>query len=1087
MKRIVFFLCVLMVSTSAFAQYCTPTYNSGCSSADFINNFTATGGMGINISNLNTGCNGLPPSNTIVLPLTVAEFPGGLINITVQSGSSWGQGFRIWVDWNNDLLFTPGESVWNSSSSSTALQTGSFMVPMSSAIGNLRMRVMCRYATVPLATDFCATGLSFGEVEDYTLQVLSPTPCSGAPTAGTINGNDTVNLCPSAGYTVTVSGTSQVSSLTYIWQQATPPGSNTWTTIAGATLPYYIIAPGQPPADYRMVVLCNNSFQFDTTNTLTVLTALPKKAQVPYTQSFESWMDYCANSDVPDDSSWTNSPFMGDLSWRRDDEGSTANWNFPTASQYFPASSHLNHSARIHTYYATAGGSGNLDLHIDLSAFAGTKTLNFDYITNGFSTQPALEVLLSTNGGNTFTSLGSYNGLNGSVWDNVSLPIASNSNDAVIRFQGSTTSGFWGDIGIDNLSVLQPCTGTPNAGIIADTTACPNTPFMLTLSGSSLAGGLSYQWQSAPSAAGPWTTFSTTTQPFTIATQPGTTWYRCTVTCTNSGQSSTTPVIDVTMNTFYYCYCQTAQPPPGSFDYIDIGNVYISKETGPTVDTVIWNAPMAATDTFNNTSATAGYTNYQFSYPMRKIMRDSTYKARTVVMTQFTWSPGSTTRIFIDYNRDGVFQSNEVACTGANNFFQNINNYFSSSFTVPNWASPGITGLRVINNFNSPIDPCDPFFGGETEDYLVEIELPKCDSVWAGSIWASDTITCPGYDIVLIDTTHVDLQSYTGLSGFWQRSTNGGSTWTNVPGTSSDTLIVTPSVTTKYRYMVICTGGDTAFSTNTITVTMINSSACYPASGAQWGSLDTADNGAFGIGSVLFTVGGGGPHLGNPAATRSRTDLSGNPAFDITLWTDSTYNVSFYNILKPLNHADAKITMFVDYNGNGLYDIPQERVFTGLSTANNFVTTGSFVTPLTPILGTPTGLRVVLNNNTAPNPASDNGVGLYVSGETEDYRAVFRKTPVYPASIADPLNLSSVSVYPNPTDGMVFIDIAAKQLSFLNVIVTTVTGQEVFRAQHKDVDGKFSTSIDLGNLAAGTYMLKLQTDKGSVVRNIVLN
>jgi hypothetical protein len=503
----------------------------------------------------------------------------------------------------------------------------------------------------------------------------------------------------------------------------------------------------------------------------------------------------------------------------------------------------------------------------------------------------------------------------------------------------------------------------------------------------------------------------------------------------------------------------------------------------------VWNAPLGPADTFNNSGATGSYSNFQFSQPIRGIYRDSTYNARVVDITQYSWVPGSDTRIFIDYNRDGIFQTNEVALSGPNALSGGISNLCSGQFTVPSWASPGITGLRVISNTNGSaanIDPCDPYWAGETEDYLVEILLPTCSSpISAGAVWISDTVTCPGYDIVLIDTTHTSFSQYLGLTGGWQRSVNAGATWTNIPAATSDTLVVNPNVTTYYRYRIICSNGDTAYS-NIVHVQTLSSNACYPASGAQWGSNDTADNGAFGIGTVLFTAGGGGPHVGNPAATRARTDFSANPAFLIDLWTDSTYNINFYNILKPYNHADAKITMFIDYNNDGVYSPATERVFSGLSTANNFVTAGTFVTPLTPVLNTPTGLRIVLNNNTAPNPASDNGVGLYVSGETEDYSVRFRKTPVYPAGTADPIDFTNVSVYPNPTGGMLFIDVVATQIEQMNVVVTTITGQEVFRAQHKDIAGKFSTSIDLSNLRAGNYMLKLQSEKGSVVRSIIL-
>ena len=45
-----------------------------------------------------------------------------------------------------------------------------------------------------------------------------------------------------------------------------------------------------------------------------------------------------------------------------------------------------------------------------------------------------------------------------------------------------------------------PCTAPPAAGttLASDTTVCPNVNFNLSLIGSALASGLSYQWQSSP-------------------------------------------------------------------------------------------------------------------------------------------------------------------------------------------------------------------------------------------------------------------------------------------------------------------------------------------------------------------------------------------------------------------------------------------------------------------------------------------------------------------------------------------------------------------------------------------------------------
>ena len=157
--------------SSASAQtYCSPQYSTGCAVGDQIENFSTTGGQQ-NITNNSSGCSS--GNYQYFSNMTVSGQLGDVISFTVQAGSSWSQGHRIWVDWNDDKDFTdPGEDMWNSGTASTAAFTGSFTIPQSAVPGvNLRMRVRCNYASIP--SDPCAQQ-SFGEVEDYNMFVIPP-------------------------------------------------------------------------------------------------------------------------------------------------------------------------------------------------------------------------------------------------------------------------------------------------------------------------------------------------------------------------------------------------------------------------------------------------------------------------------------------------------------------------------------------------------------------------------------------------------------------------------------------------------------------------------------------------------------------------------------------------------------------------------------------------------------------------------------------------------------------------------------------------------------------------------------------------
>ncbi|MBS1765103.1 MAG: hypothetical protein JSS90_09075 [Bacteroidetes bacterium] len=90
-----------------------------------------------------------------------------------------------------------------------------------------------------------------------------------------------------------------------------------------------------------------------------------------------------------------------------------------------------------------------------------------------------------------------------------------------------------------------PCAGTPTAGatVTSNTPVCPGENFNLTLSGASFEAGITYQWQSADDAAFTVNVNNLGTSYSQLANQASAKYYRCQLTCTNSGLSAySTPV-----------------------------------------------------------------------------------------------------------------------------------------------------------------------------------------------------------------------------------------------------------------------------------------------------------------------------------------------------------------------------------------------------------------------------------------------------------------------------------------------------------------------------------------------------------------
>ncbi|KFD39565.1 hypothetical protein AT05_04310 [Schleiferia thermophila str. Yellowstone] len=226
-----FLIGLLTLSNHVRAQtYCIPT--SSCASGDQIENFSTTGGV-TNISNLNSGCS--PNAYQFFSNQIVTALPGTQISFTVQSGPSWSQGFRIWADWNNDGDFNdPGEDLWNSVTWATTPFSGNFTIPVGTPPGNIRLRVRCDYVAVP--TDPCASQ-TFGETEDYVINVLPTSPCTSPPPVATTVASDT-SVCPGTTVNFSLANITFGAGQTYQWQSASS-STGPWTDITGATSPFY--------------------------------------------------------------------------------------------------------------------------------------------------------------------------------------------------------------------------------------------------------------------------------------------------------------------------------------------------------------------------------------------------------------------------------------------------------------------------------------------------------------------------------------------------------------------------------------------------------------------------------------------------------------------------------------------------------------------------------------------------------------------------------------------------------------------------------------------------------------------------------
>ncbi|HEY6063697.1 MAG TPA: T9SS type A sorting domain-containing protein, partial [Chitinophagaceae bacterium] len=164
-----------------------------------------------------------------------------------------------------------------------------------------------------------------------------------------------------------------------------------------------------------------------------------------------------------------------------------------------------------------------------------------------------------------------------------------------------------------------PCAGVPSPGSITPTTSttCVGNSITLTCSGYSPNSALTFQWSSAPAAAGPYTIIGgATSNVYTFNAPAATTYYRCTVTCSNGGGNGTTAPVVVNVSNIQFTSA-TATPStvcaPGTVVVsatvtggVNLGN-YTYTLSGPgTIGAPVFSGPNNSTVTYNVTNIPYG-------------------------------------------------------------------------------------------------------------------------------------------------------------------------------------------------------------------------------------------------------------------------------------------------------------------------------------------------------------------------------------------------------------------------------------------------------------------------------------------------
>ncbi len=253
------YLCVTYCTSNATSTADEDIFNVTLKNINNTSTCTTTGGTG-SIQSEYSNYKSLTPANLTKLdPDTISVQIG-------TCGGNYGNATAVYIDLNQDGDFVDaGEQVYLSGASTTGphTETGYFTIPLSATTGITTMRVVT-VETTPASITPCGT-YSWGETEDYLVNVLPPSPCITPVPGNTIASN--ANICAGTSTTLSIQNATSGVTVTYQWDSSI--NGTTYYAVAGATSPTYVAYP-PTTTYYRVNVTCSTGPTTVTSNPVTV-------------------------------------------------------------------------------------------------------------------------------------------------------------------------------------------------------------------------------------------------------------------------------------------------------------------------------------------------------------------------------------------------------------------------------------------------------------------------------------------------------------------------------------------------------------------------------------------------------------------------------------------------------------------------------------------------------------------------------------------------------------------------------------------------------------------------------------------------